>query len=66
MNDGAVAASFVEGYALFFKNGKVVDHDSAYFTDNDSEIKPGKSIMKELSTREDYDSYELYFDGMGR
>ncbi|MDE7422671.1 MAG: hypothetical protein K2N51_03115 [Lachnospiraceae bacterium] len=62
-NNGADAAKFVEGYALFFLNGELVDYDSAYFTDNNSEIKPQKTISKQLNSYEDFDSIEFYLTG---
>lgn len=62
-NNGEDAAEFVQGYALFFKGDKVVGFDSSYFTDDDSQIKPGKSITKELSAYTKYDNVQLYFTG---
>lgn len=64
-NDGTAAAEFVEGYALFFKDNEVVGYDSTYFTDSDNEIKPGETIMEELKSYNEFDAYELYFDGRG-
>lgn len=64
-NNGSLAAEYVEGFALFFKDGKIVDFDSTYFTDNDSEIKPGKTITRELDCYEVYDSVKIYFTGRG-
>ena len=63
-NTGALPAEFVQGYALFFKNGKLVETDWTYFTDDDSEIKPGKTITKEMNSYGiEYDSVEFYFTG---
>lgn len=65
-NNGDIPAEFVEGYALFFDaDGNVVRGDSTYFTDNDSEIKPGASITKELSSFHEFDHVEVYFTGRG-
>lgn len=62
-NNGEDPAEFVQGYGLFFKGEKVVGFDSAYFTDDDSQIKPGKSVTKELSCYNKYDSVQFYFTG---
>ena len=62
-NNGSEAAEFVEGFALFFLNGKLVDFDTAYFTDDDFEIKPGKTISKQITSRSDFDTIEFYFTG---
>lgn len=62
-NNGSEPAEFVEGYALFFKGDQVVDFDSTYFTDDDSELKPGKTITKELRCYEDYDSVQFFLTG---
>ena len=64
-NTGDISAEFVEAYVLFFDEGKVVDYDWTYFTDDDSEIKPGKTITREMDTYEEYDSVEVYFTGRG-
>lgn len=64
-NNGSIAAQFVEGYALFFKGDIVVYYDTAYFTDDDSEIKPGKSITKEMRSYEDYDTMRIILTGRG-
>lgn len=62
-NNGNEAAEFVDGTALFFKGDEVVGHDSAYFIDDDSEIKPGASISKNLNCYEDFDGYKIYVTG---
>lgn len=62
-NDGEEAAKFVEGYALFFSNGELVGYDNIYFTDDDSEIKPGKTISKQLTSNKDFDFIEFYMTG---
>ncbi len=62
-NDGESPAEFVEGYALFFLNGKLVGYDDAYFTDDESEIKPGATITKQLTSYENFDKVEFYLTG---
>ncbi len=62
-NNGEYAAEFVEGYSLFFLKDELVDYEDSYFTDDDSEIKPGDTISNQLTTYEDYDSIEFYLDG---
>lgn len=62
-NDGKSPAEFVEGYALFFLNGKLVEYDTAYFTDDDYEIKPGATITKQFNAYEKFDKIEFYLTG---
>ncbi len=66
-NKGDVPAMFVEGYAFFFDGDDCIGYDSRYFTDDDSEIKPGATIVEELSfynsDGRSYDHFELAFDG---
>ena len=62
-NNGKEAAKFVEGYALFFMGEEFVGYKSTYFTDDDSEIKPGKTVSKQMTTYEDFDRIEFYLTG---
>lgn len=62
-NNGEEAAEFVEGYALFFSNGNLVNFESAYFTDDDSKIDPGKTISQQMTSHEDFDKIEFYLTG---
>lgn len=62
-NNGTEAAEFVEGAMLFFNGDEVVDYDCTYFTDDDSELKAGKSITEEMDCYEKYDSYKFYLTG---
>lgn len=62
-NNGSDPADFVEGYALFFKNGVLVSYESAYFVDDDSELKPGATISKQLTSYEDFDTIQFYLNG---
>ena len=62
-NDGESPAEFVEGYALFFLDGKLVEFDTAYFTDDDYEIKPGATITKQFTSYENFDKVEFYLTG---
>lgn len=62
-NNGMDTADFVEGYALFFKNGDLVSYESMYFTDDDSELKPGATISKQLTSYEDFDTIQFYLTG---
>jgi hypothetical protein len=64
-NNGDIPARFVEANVLFFNNNVLVNHGSRYFTDNDSEIKPGRSITEEISCRDDYDSIVIVLTGHG-
>lgn len=62
-NNGDKTAMFVQGYAIFFNGNEPVDWNYTYFTDDDSELKPGKSISKQLSCSETFDRVEFYLDG---
>ena len=63
-NNGNSCAEFVEAHALFFdNNNNIISHTSNYVVDNDSEIKPGKSITTQLDSYESYDHVEVYFTG---
>ena len=63
-NDGEYNAQFVEAYALFFdSDGKVIAYDSKYVTDNDSEIKPGATLSKQITAYEPFDKVEVFFTG---
>ena len=62
-NNGAEAAEFVEGYALFFLGEELVGYNSAYFTDDDFELKPGATISKQIDCYDDFDRIEFYLTG---
>lgn len=62
-NNGEYAAEFVEATALFFLNGELVRSDSTYITDDDSEIKPGKTIIQEMTAYSEYDDVKIYLSG---
>ena len=62
-NNGTEAAEFVEGYALFFLGEELVGYNSTYFTDDDSELKPGATISKQIDSYEDFDRIEFYMTG---
>lgn len=63
-NNGNSCAEFVEAHALFFdNNNNIISHASNYVVDNDSEIKPGKSVTTQLDSYESYDHVEVYFTG---
>jgi len=40
-----------------------VGYSDNYFTDDDSEIKPEKTISKQLDCHEDFDRIEFYLIG---
>lgn len=65
-NNGAESAEFVQGSVLFFNNGEVVGFSWNYFTDNDSEIKPGKTIKREMDCREKFDDVKVFLTGRRR
>ena len=62
-NQGSDPLLFVEAYALFLKEDKVVYYGSTYVTDDDSEIKPGKKIAADIDSYEDYDDVKVFITG---
>ena len=62
-NNGDKAAEFVQFYALFFSGDDLVYYDWGYCTDNDSEIKPGKTNYAEARSYETFDSVLVYLSG---
>lgn len=64
-NKGEEAAEFVEGLVLFFQGDRLLGQSSDYFTDNDSELKPGDAIASEFDSYSDeqYDNYKFYLTG---
>ena len=62
-NNGEEAAEFVQANVLFFNGDQLVGFSNNYIVDDDSELKPGKTINKEMDCYEDFDSYRVYFSG---
>lgn len=62
-NNGEDSADFVEGYALFFSGEELVGYESTYFVDDDSVLKSGKTISKQMTSYEDFDRIEFYLTG---
>ena len=50
----------VDASVLFFKDGKVVGNDYAYFLDSDYKFKAGDEMSKEMNNYGEFDSYELF------
>lgn len=66
-NNGSVPAEYVHGLALFLDDsGKVVYAGTAYFTDDDGEIKPGANITEQINTYKYYSRVGLFFTGRYR
>lgn len=62
-NNGDEPADFVQGSVLFFKGDSVVGFGQAYFTDDDFELKSGKTIKKEIDCYDKFDSYKVFLTG---
>ena len=61
-NNGSKATKFLQGYALFFDaSGNVVDSDSTYIVDGDSELKPGATLSQQLSSYKGFDTVKVFF-----
>jgi len=65
-NNGENDAEFVQGHMLFFKGDTLVWYDMSYFTDVDSQIKAGKSLSKELTCSQAYDSTIFVITGRSK
>ncbi len=46
---------------LFFKSGKLIDHDEVYLTNNDYQMNAGETIMEDTDNSKDYDDYAVYW-----
>jgi hypothetical protein len=64
-NNGDIPAQFVRCHVLFFRGNELVHHDWTFFTDGDSEIKPGRTITEEIRCTVDYDGIMVFFTGRG-
>ena len=62
-NTGDTAISFPQGTLLFYKDGELVYGNYTYFTDDDSELKPGDTIAKEITSYDEFDELEFYLMG---
>lgn len=63
-NNGNEAVEFVEYHVLFLDgNGQVVATDWGYLTDDDSEIKPGATEMREASTSKQFSEVQVFTHG---
>lgn len=62
-NNGKETAEFVEYNALFFQQGKLVYCSSGYAMDDDSELKPGKTINDEARCYEPFDEVKVVLTG---
>ncbi len=59
-NNGSKPAKYVEYNILFFKNGKVINRDWGYVTDDDDEIKIGCTETDESTCYEKYDDIKIF------
>ena len=62
-NNADMPAQYVQFYALFFSGDDLVYYDWGYCTDDDSEIKPGKTNYAQARSYEDFDSVLVYLSG---
>lgn len=63
-NNGNKSAKFVHAYAVIFDaEDNILDVQDAYIVDNDSEIKPGKTVSNDIRFFDTYDHVEIYFTG---
>lgn len=62
-NNGDAAVSFVRANVLFYNGDEVIDSDYAYAVDDDNELKPGATLMSEVSTNKSFTSYRIFYYG---
>lgn len=62
-NSGDSPAQFVIATALFFKDGRLVHSNKTLCVDSDNELKPDKTINKEINTLTTYDDVKVYLSG---
>lgn len=62
-NNGKEPVDYLEGYALFFNKGKLVGWSSQYFTDEEHQIKSGKTIAEQFTCYEKFDDVKFYLEG---
>ena len=66
-NTGKETANFVEYKCLFInKKKEVVGYDWGYLVDNDSQLKPGMTEMREAACFEPFKTVEVYYTGRYR
>ncbi len=64
-NNGSITAEFVEGFALFFLGGTLVDYNWAFFGGSDGKLNPGEMVEMELTSSVPFDSVQFYITGRG-
>lgn len=62
-NNGDDPIEFARATVLFFDGDDAVYYDYSYFVDDDDELKPGKTVNKELDCYKDFDSYRVFLFG---
>ncbi len=66
-NNGAIPAEFVKATVVFFRGNEVVNYDTSYFCDSESELKPGASMTKQMDYYNwdgvRYDSFKVRVTG---
>lgn len=64
-NNSKLTGQAIEAYAVFFKDGKMVECGHEYMSDDNGVLKSKKSLTKEFDCEKDYDNVEFYFTGFG-
>ncbi len=62
-NNGSKPAQFVEAKALFFLDNELVYFGSNYIVDDESEIKPGETLSKQIECYKEYEDVKIYISG---
>ena len=59
-NRGSTSVYSLTGYALFFKEGRLVGCDYAFFGDSSDELKPWMPEKRQLYAPRKFDDVEFY------
>lgn len=62
-NNGNAAVAFVRANVLFYNGENVVDYGYTYAIDADNELKPGATLMAEVSTQKAFTGYRIFYYG---
>ena len=56
-------SAMIEAYVLFLNDGEVKNYGSAYFTDDDFELKAGKSISEQIDCYGNFNEVKIFYEG---
>ena len=62
-NNGKKTAVFVNGIAVFFKDGKPVYSAPGIFLDAEDHIQPGDTVTNQINCSDEFDDVKFYLQG---